>query len=790
MTRYTRLLALLLCIAMLLGMVACGTQPEPTQPVSTETTEIPETVAPTEPAVYAPYEQNRQALLDTQYLTLNITVRTSYTVGQTEFGSNSVQILQIADQGTDHVRVKLSESISGNGFEDSFDDCYVDGTLYTKIYDRYLFQGAVEQEEYLSQFAPAAVLDSSLYGQITADSISGGTLLKFDDPSGPESWALPEGATFQTANGTAFLNSDGVLGHSTYVITYEHGPATVTKTINVAPTIEPALKIDVPADADKYQAIDWVMGPRIYDLAMLPMFFSNSVSTTLTETILSEAAGCVFTTQNIVAYNGTGADLVSKVDYAVSVNQGTATDTYSQSEVYENGTYTITADGAQPQNTDVTPEEMRSYAEEHLWKNIVSLEYFENVKASHIGGLLYLEIDFTDEYGTLLNQYANSVLFEDENFLDDLATAQAVTECTGYLAIHPGTGLPTALGLTYEGTHTIDGTDYLLTLQADQSFDLASLSAYETVTGEPAPEEEPETKATPLFYHVTGGDGEEMWLFGTIHVGDERTGYLPQEIYDALDASDALAVEFDIQEFESKVESDAKLAQQIALSYFYGDGSMTKDHLDPEIYADAVKLLKASGNYSANAEYFRPYLWSQSIENFYIQLGYDLISEKGVDNRLLNLAKAADKKILDIESGLSQVQMLTGFSPELQEALLEDSISITADEYNEEVAQLYELWCAGDEAALYEMLSDEVDLSELTEEEKAEYEQYKNLIDEYNQAMSYDRNEQMLEVAIEYLESGDTVFYAVGLAHLLNNVNGLVDALRDAGYTVELVAFQ
>ena len=39
------------------------------------------------------------------------------------------------------------------------------------------------------------------------------------------------------------------------------------------------------------------------------------------------------------------------------------------------------------------------------------------------------------------------------------------------------------------------------------------------------------------------------------------------------------------------------------------------------------------------------------------------------------------------------------------------------------------------------------------------------------------------------LESGDVVFYAVGLAHLLNNVNGLVDTLREAGYTVELVNY-
>ena len=47
----------------------------------------------------------------------------------------------------------------------------------------------------------------------------------------------------------------------------------------------------------------------------------------------------------------------------------------------------------------------------------------------------------------------------------------------------------------------------------------------------------------------------------------------------------------------------------------------------------------------------------------------------------------------------------------------------------------------------------------------------------------------MLEAAKTYLESGETVFYAVGLAHLLQE-NGLVDALREAGYTVEQIAYK
>ena len=55
--------------------------------------------------------------------------------------------------------------------------------------------------------------------------------------------------------------------------------------------------------------------------------------------------------------------------------------------------------------------------------------------------------------------------------------------------------------------------------------------------------------------------------------------------------------------------------------------------------------------------------------------------------------------------------------------------------------------------------------------------------------MIIDRNKGMLDVAVSYLEGEETVFYAVGLAHLLQE-NGLVDTLREAGYTVEQVIYK
>jgi uncharacterized protein YbaP (TraB family) len=123
--------------------------------------------------------------------------------------------------------------------------------------------------------------------------------------------------------------------------------------------------------------------------------------------------------------------------------------------------------------------------------------------------------------------------------------------------------------------------------------------------------------------------------------------------------------------------------------------------------------------------------------------------------------------------------MFANFSRELQLLILEENLDFTVAEYSSELQELYEMWCAGDEAALRKMLAEEDD--EMTAEELALYQEYVDKV-------IIQRNEGMLDVAVEYLESGETVFYAVGIAHLLQE-NGLVDTLRTAGYTVEQVSY-
>jgi uncharacterized protein YbaP (TraB family) len=379
-----------------------------------------------------------------------------------------------------------------------------------------------------------------------------------------------------------------------------------------------------------------------------------------------------------------------------------------------------------------------------------------------------------------------------------------------YLSIDKYTGLPVAYGFEYTGTHTIYGQPCELIYQYYQDMDLASITAYKEISDELAPETEPENKATPLFYHVTGPEGQEMWLLGTIHIGDERTGFLPQEIYDAFEASDALALECDSKAFEELVEDDESVQKQVSELYYYSDHSTAQDHITTEdLYEDAVRMLKATGNYNYNSEMQKLNLWSNAIDNFHLRQEHKLSSDKGVEERLTKLAEEQDKPIREVESVLFQIGMMSNYSDNLQEFMLYGSLAGSTVDSWEDTRELYDLWCAGDEAALtekirendpWEISEDDFDMEDLTEEEIQEVNdilarkdeinaELAKIQEEYYAAMESNRNAGMLEVAKTYLESGETVFCAVGLAHLLAE-DGLVNTLRAAGYTVEAVTYQ
>lgn len=277
---------------------------------------------------------------------------------------------------------------------------------------------------------------------------------------------------------------------------------------------------------------------------------------------------------------------------------------------------------------------------------------------------------------------------------------------------------------------------------------------------------------TPLLYKVTDTNGNTVWLFGSIHVATEDLYPLPDYVMDAYNDSVALAVECDVL-----AEQDDPAIEDAATKMLYTDGTTIADHIDSELYDQAVTILKDEGVYSELLDLYTPVMWSNTIDNLSIvNMGYD--GDIGIDVHLLETAKAEGKEIREIESVAFQYNMLASFSPAVQEFLLENSVASYDNPLGSlSFAMLASAWKSGDEESLTMLLTSTTE--GLAEEDIALYE-------EYNKALLTDRNITMTDYAEEALLSGGDLFICVGAAHVVGE-GGMVDLLEERGYTVETV---
>jgi len=278
----------------------------------------------------------------------------------------------------------------------------------------------------------------------------------------------------------------------------------------------------------------------------------------------------------------------------------------------------------------------------------------------------------------------------------------------------------------------------------------------------------------PLLYKVSDQKGNVIWLFGSIHIGSEHFYPLPEYVRTAFEGSDALAVEADILAYEQDAEQQAAILDTM----MYTDGTTIKDHISQETYNEAVQILKDSGVYDPSMDQYLPVMWYSMVQSCAImKSGYD--PELGIDRHLLQKAKDSGMEILEIESADFQYNMLSGFSPELQEYLLENIVLSASMPtiFKFAMKMMVSAWESGDEEDFSSYLNTE---GVYISSEDA------RLMTEFNEAMESDRNDSMTQYAVEALESGKEIFICVGAAHVVGD-GAMAQQLRQLGYTVEIV---
>lgn len=789
MKHVKRVLSILLLCAMLFQLCACETAPTTQTEPSTEMTQA--TTESTEPPVTAEstYLDALALLTSAAEGEYDFIISTTRTTGDAVFSDDINRTLTYQAMDTDAPVAVVDSKISFTGGETlKYREVYQEGTLYAFFPDEEpedreeptLFSLEMDAQSFRDRLLPIGLLDPSLYGSVTMEE----DLLRFEEPTALESWLAPEYAELIEAYGEVNLYEDGSIKSILYEVSYMQGFVTVEQKYTMRPVASTVEELDTELpERETPTVLENIDIPYLvaYAEGMAYAMRDCSMQVDNTVALMSQGAGVSLSNYGSIYMYGSGESFASKVTNEISVVDPEGQYSYSYEEAYRDGIHTATMEGYDPQTrTDISAETYTELIYEQGTAYLPMAIWLESAEISELGGYWYIRFTGNETYSRYLEDLANYDLFSDEDMLDNLATDYQTDLLEGYIFIDKDSLLPAAMGVDLECRHKVEGYYYSLYSYVNQTFSYGDRAVYKEITGEMFPEEIPEEQPTPVFYEVTSPEGQTMYLLGTIHVGDELTANLPQEIYDALASSDALAVEIDLLSLYERLETDEELQQQVGMSYYYADGTTMEQHLDEGLYEGAMDLAKLCG-LSAMADYMYPSVLVNQYINTLLFSTNVLTSEQGVDYRLLHLAREQGKEVLEVESPELQFGMDAKYSDKVHNFLLQETLNDDRNAYAASIIELYELWCTGDEAALIEYLREDDIPDDATPEEVDAYKEYQSI-------MISDRDAGMLETAKEYMASGKTVFFAVGLAHLLGET-GLVDALREAGYTVTLVEY-
>jgi uncharacterized protein len=257
-----------------------------------------------------------------------------------------------------------------------------------------------------------------------------------------------------------------------------------------------------------------------------------------------------------------------------------------------------------------------------------------------------------------------------------------------------------------------------------------------------------------------------LYLFGSLHVGNDDLFPMPKEIEQAFADSKKLVVEVNTEGLDP-----AKVMQMTLQKGMYPKGetltkNLSKKSVDLLEQYCAKKKVKI-----ATLEPIRPWLIALllSVEELKEQ-GYS--EEKGIDTHFLKKAKAEKKPIVELESMELQLDLFSGMTPALQEKMLVKTLEEPEKDKNSMKKEIA-AWKRGDLKAMNDLI-----LRETIER----HPEFKPLMVK----MFDERNVKMAEKLDKMLAGTETCFVMVGAGHLAGE-KGLVKLLEDKKYKVEQV---
>lgn len=265
-----------------------------------------------------------------------------------------------------------------------------------------------------------------------------------------------------------------------------------------------------------------------------------------------------------------------------------------------------------------------------------------------------------------------------------------------------------------------------------------------------------------FLWEVSSDQGNKVYLFGSIHAVKQDIYPLPNTIMNTFENCDALVVEADL----TKINQN-KIMELTQKNGIYPVGDSISNHISPENNKILEKKLK---NLELDIELFKtskPWFLATVIASAeLLKIGYD--PKNGIDMFFLDYADKLKKTIIELESAEYQIELLSGFSPEIQEMFLMDTIESYSD-FETTLDTLVTTWQNGDEKGLEKIIIREMNKNP----------DLKPLYDK----LFRERNIEMSLKIEEFLTTDKKFFIVVGSGHLIGE-DGIIEILKEKGYTI------
>lgn len=396
------------------------------------------------------------------------------------FSQITNQTLSFTGMGTEDFRATTTETVIYGDHKVEISELFINDVCYMTVEDA-LFSCPVSADEYRSRLVPPVILNCDLYGSVEGFDTGDDYLIRMTQPMDAEQWALPQGATLLNATGEACVAYDGTLKKSTYNILFQTKDAQMLLTVTAEPTSFSS-DITPPPDTSSYIPISDLDAPRLLEQAGGYLTQADNIKSIYTDSIYFQSFGDQ-RQQKKTVHTRYNRDWTARVDDEITLTNDSKLGQPSvllQTELFSNGLYSVSTDGAPAESQpDISEPAMRTYCKNLLLSTVMLPSYITGAEIADSGDNLYISFTASYAFAKQVISKACETMYRQPDMLSGLENETSTDALTCYLEINKHTGLPTASGISFSGTYTIESLPYKTHFHAEQTYQFIQQSIAE-----------------------------------------------------------------------------------------------------------------------------------------------------------------------------------------------------------------------------------------------------------------------------------------------------------------------